>query len=60
MWMEWSSIWPVFLFDCSHSADSLGFVEVCQQQLGEAMGQRAWWEPAAAAVGADEAACFVD
>lgn len=31
---------------CSHSAESGGFVEVRQQQLGEAPGQRAWWETA--------------
>lgn len=53
-------IWPVFLSACSRSAES-GLVEVSQQQLGEAAGQRGWWETAAtAALGPDEAARYVD
>ena len=55
MWIEWSPIWPVSLSACSHSAESGGPVEVSQQQLSEATGQRGWWETATTAVvGADE------
>lgn len=39
-------MWPVFMSACSHSAESRGFVEVRQQQLNEATGQRGWWETA--------------
>lgn len=59
MWIEWGSIWPVFPSACSHSAESWGFVEVRQQQLCEATGQRGWWETATTAVvRADESARY--